>query len=104
MTPNASYKICGTAVESTNHILKYCNRAVTTWCAGIKKEMRQHFFNCNFKVWLVTNIIVANIDVHGSKGWPSLFGCICWKIWSRKNKFVFNSKMGQFQGILVRSY
>lgn len=87
---NPNCPFCQTIPKSCEHFLRDCVRAKETW---LKCTLPQDFFTPDFQSWFSDNInspvILKN---HNNISWVTLFSFLCWRIYIRRNQWVFNSK------------
>ncbi|KAH9723430.1 putative leucine-rich repeat receptor-like serine/threonine-protein kinase [Citrus sinensis] len=80
---------CGDGDENTLHVLRDCMVARRFWYAILPIHQRQYFFSLNLKDWMSYNL--TNADQVGSDlSWNIFFGVAIWRLWSRRNKFLFH--------------
>lgn len=75
---------CGTQDETWIHILRDCHIAQECWQL---LHVDQEFFHMGKEEWLQKN--VANTNNWNAIPWNLLYGFVIWKLWIRRNKWVF---------------
>lgn len=87
---NPNCPFCQIITESCIHVLRECIRAREVW---LKCSIPQDFFSMDCKNWLTHNM-KSQIVVKDQKNisWATLFSFLCWRIWIRRNQWVFNNK------------
>lgn len=63
-----------------------------------------NFLNISFVDWIAKNLEEPEYFACDPKRWDSLFGCICWHLWIRRNKYILNAELMQTKSILEKSY
>ncbi|CAI0470655.1 unnamed protein product [Linum tenue] len=83
---------CADKEETTEHILRSCERAKATW-EKFRDKLTVRNSNSPFHQWLLDNI---SNEVKGVE-----FGVICWNLWKQRNEEVLDGKQFQTDGSVL---
>ncbi|CAI0456412.1 unnamed protein product [Linum tenue] len=93
ITTNANCNICRDKEETTEHILRSCERAKVIW-EKFRNMLTARNMNLPFQDWLLDNLCNEENGVN--------FGVICWNLWKQRNEEVMEGKQFQAQGLCCR--
>lgn len=90
-TDNPSCSLCGAVEENLLHTLRDCINSKPIWLSIVPSTRHSDFFNCDFIPWIESNILVNKSIANYSLNWNSIFAAAAWKIWSWRNKCLFEA-------------
>ncbi|KAF7833287.1 putative ribonuclease H protein At1g65750 family [Senna tora] len=97
---------CRVHSVSALHAVRDCEEVKPLWLMLIKPGCWQEFFNCNMRKWIEMNLS-RDFGRDESGSWRITFVVCAWRIWWRRNKFVFEglkeNRSHIFWDILLRS-
>ncbi|CAI0421841.1 unnamed protein product [Linum tenue] len=93
LTVDGCCNFCRIADETTEHILRSCNKTAGVWkFFGNKLTVEDK--NLNFQEWLHRNMMDPEKGVD--------FGIICWSLWKQRNEEVMDGKRFCEEGLIHR--
>ncbi|KAL4353175.1 hypothetical protein GQ457_06G017320 [Hibiscus cannabinus] len=92
--------ICGGAREDMEHVLRSCAMAKGLWLRLIPSASRVSFFSLTFKEWFCTNLFEGSF-VSNDDEWSNRFAIMCWLLWKRRCRLLFEENMGVLDDVLV---
>ena len=74
------------------HLIRDCVNAKEKWKGILAEEHWDRFFNLEGPDWLAWNLKKeAGVAYTKRVAWPTLFGYLCWDIWTSRCKRVFDA-------------
>ncbi|KAL4290725.1 hypothetical protein GQ457_14G003440 [Hibiscus cannabinus] len=92
--------ICGGAREDMEHVLRSCAMAKGLWLRLIPSASRVSFFSLTFKEWFCTNLFEGSF-VSNDDEWSNRFAIMCWLLWKRRCRLLFEENVGVLDDVLV---
>lgn len=62
--------------------------------------MVSEFLSMEILEWINLNIQDTVYFPEGVENWEVLFGCVCWNLWVRGNKRMFDQEYMEIEGVL----
>ncbi|KAK9139396.1 hypothetical protein Scep_009077 [Stephania cephalantha] len=88
-------ELCNAKEETTNHVLRECDRALMVWYKLKVMDVVPNFFEEPFEEWFLANL--TSKVVLEEVRWPILFATASWALWKSRNKEVIaNEKCDDF--------
>ncbi|KAL4379262.1 hypothetical protein GQ457_02G040270 [Hibiscus cannabinus] len=92
---------CNDGLEDILHVLRDCVRARTVWMQVVSHNKLVQFHNLNLLDWLTSILSQPQLFTTGGVDLSTRFAVICWILWTRRNKFLFDNTFVESKSVLM---
>ncbi|KAL4283772.1 hypothetical protein GQ457_16G009340 [Hibiscus cannabinus] len=82
--------LCNNGSKDVLHVLRDCIRARTVWRQVIQESKWEEFMSLNSYDWFVRNLSQPQYFIFSGGDLIAQFAIICWILWIRRNKCLFD--------------
>ncbi|KAF2293168.1 hypothetical protein GH714_038713 [Hevea brasiliensis] len=98
--PSGDCMMCFRWDESSLHAVRDCNFAFAFYSGFLPSgDINQFFTHMATKDWAAYNLS-RHLIVSNGRSWPLLFGIATWKLWNRRNLFLFRDMSVSMDSLL----
>ncbi|GMI94853.1 hypothetical protein HRI_003154600 [Hibiscus trionum] len=100
MADDPGCSLCGHVCEDELHVLRDCVISRGLWRQVVDGNVYHNFYTTPLHDWLYMNLVGNGIVARIMDNWNIFFAILCWKIWQRRNRMIFDPDVVENEDML----